>query len=62
MIKVGQKFMDNNFTVHTITKVTDAYGGGFYHLYRDDNEKLVVGFMLIVAYDRLLKCGAIAIC
>lgn len=62
MIKVGQKFMDNAFKVHTITKVVVEYGGGFYHLYRDDNEKLVVGFMLTVAYDRLLKCGAIANC
>lgn len=59
MIKAGMKFMDSDFRVHTITKVTDAYGGGFYHLYRDNNEKLVVGFMLIVAYNRLLKCGAI---
>ena len=61
MIKAGMKFMDSDFRVHTITKVTDAYGGGFYHSYKNEKGSYSEGFMLMIAFDSLAKCGAIAI-
>lgn len=53
------KFMDSNFIVHTITKVTDAYGGGFYHSYKNEKGNYSECFMLMIAFYRLTKCGAI---
>ena len=53
------KFMDSDFRVHTITKVTDAYGGGFNHSYKNEKGNHSEGFMLMIAFDRLAKCGAI---
>ena len=59
MIKAGMKFLDSDFRIHTITKVTDAYGGGFYHSYKNEKGVEGEGFMPIIAFERLSNCGAI---
>lgn len=59
--KVGMKFYDINSGVHTITKVTDEFGGGIYHTYTSEKGVITDAFMLRIAFDRLLKARAICI-
>ena len=56
--KVGMRFLSMS-GVHTITKLFDEYGGGFYHTYNDGKRTVKDVFMYNIAFKRLQEYGAI---
>ena len=58
--KVGMRFLTMT-GVHTITKLIDDFGGGFYHTYNDGKRTVKDAFMYNIAFQRLHKCGAIVV-